>query len=72
MKPDQPLTINMPTLTPQAAYALLEWLECLIDDVGFIYCDEIRSEIQRQEYEEEEMRKELQEIDGEFDDPIPF
>ena len=64
MKPSNHLTITMPDLAPETAYAFMCWLECLTHEVSLHYHDEIRREIIRQE----------QDHAGEedFNDPIPF
>jgi len=72
MKATRQLTLNMPPLMPDAAYALVEWLENLTHEVSVIYSDELQSEIQRLENEEEAVKKEIDELGDEFNDPIPF
>lgn len=54
--------ITLPDLSPQAAFALVCWLECFCHDVSLYYSDEVRSELQRQDNE----------VDEGFDDTIPF
>lgn len=54
--------ITLPDLTPQAAFALVCWLECFTHEVSLYYSDEVRSELQRRD----------DEVEADFDDTIPF
>ncbi len=44
MKPGYKLNITLPDLPPQAAFALVCWLECFTHEVSLFYSDEVRSE----------------------------
>lgn len=56
------LNITLPDLPPQAAFALVCWLECITHEVSLYYSDEVRSELQRQDNEAAE----------DVDNTIPF
>ncbi len=63
MKPKPTLSITLPDLSPQAAYALVCWLEGFTHEVSLYYSDEVRSELNRRDREHDEA----------FDDEtIPF
>ena len=50
----QNISIKMPMLSPEAAYALSEWLFELAQEVDLYYGDEIRSH--RQEFDDDNNR----------------
>ncbi len=50
----QNISIKMPMLSPEAAYALSEWLFELAQEVDLYYGDEIRS--YRQEFDDDNNR----------------
>lgn len=69
MRPVPAITIPMPILSTETAYELSLLLQQIAHEFEMYYSDEIRSEVQHREYEREESRKALDDLD---DDPIPF
>ena len=76
MKTKHPITLYLPDLPPEAAYALSGLMEDLIHQVDLYYADEIRTLIQMRDCEAEEVDeieqglRAQQELD--LNDPIPF
>lgn len=54
MKSKPGVDITLPDLSPEAAYALVCWLEGFTHDVSLYYSDEVRSELMRRDAEADE------------------
>lgn len=75
MKSDSNIVIPMPDLSPEAAFALTDWMSRIAHEVDMYYGDHIRSYMERCDREAAEIEEEIQrlrESGGKSQEEPPF